>query len=544
MFTENRTVVPLKSMAPHLAEAFVAAEDGRFFEHPGLDLVSVLRALVNNIRTGEKSQGGSTITQQVAKSLLLSPEKTYIRKFKEAILAYKIDKVMTKKEILYIYLNQIYLGEGAYGVEAAAQKYFGKSASELSLGECALLAGLPQAPSRYALRSHLDRAVVRQRYVLNRMADDGYIKASQARAAYKQKIVLVRHGRLPEGDQNYYLDEVKKQARRLLGRNLQTAGARIYSNYDPKIQQAAVSALRHGMKEVDKYQKKAGGKGRNEKPQAALVAIETRSGRVVGLVGGRSYKKSPFNRASQAKRPAGSTFKPFVYAAAMEMGMTPATPIDDSPISIKGADGKMWRPKNYGGKYYGPTSLNTALTHSLNGATVRLMKKTGYRRVHDIAIKAGLRAQLPPDLSLSLGAVDVSLLDMVGAYTVFAGNGTYTPPRIIDKIVTGDGKLILPPGTTRSTALSRTAVGKMKIMLKSVVQSGTGRAVKAVPNVQGGKTGTSDENRDAWFIGFDNRITAGVWVGYDHNRSLGKKGSGGQSAAPIWREFMLGLQGK
>lgn len=542
MFTENRTVIPLSKMSPHLAKAFVAAEDGRFFEHPGLDIISVLRAAINNFRDGAKSQGGSTITQQVTKSLLLTPEKTYIRKFKESILAWRIDKVLSKKEILFIYLNQIYLGEGAHGVEAAAQVYFGKSATKLSLGECALLAGLPQAPSRYSLFNHMDRAVERQKYVLNRMAADGYVSSAAAKKAYKEKIRLNPKVQYATDENAYYLQIVKKKARAYLEGPLQSAGVKIYTYLDSKMQSQALKAVKRGVK-ASKSRQIIAGKKVDVPPQAALVCIETKNSRVRALVGGTSFKKSPFDRATQAKRPVGSTFKPLVYAVALQQGWTPQSAIDDGPLSIRGRDGKTWSPKNYSGRYHGNTTLAQALAGSYNAASVRLMQKVGYKGVHKLAKNAGISAVLPPDLSLSLGAADVSLLEMTGAYLPFAGDGTFLKPRFIEKMVLPDGSVVYPENlANRSRVLSRGVTTNMKRMLNGVVTKGTGKKVSDVPGVQGGKTGTSDKSRDAWFIGYDKKYTTGVWVGYDRNKSMGKKESGGKTAAPIWRDYMLGIK--
>ncbi len=542
MFTENRTVVPITQMSSYLPKAFVAAEDGRFFEHQGLDFFSVIRALIVNLKDGAKSQGGSTITQQVAKSLLLTPEKTYIRKFKEAILAWRIDKLLSKEEILYIYLNQIYLGEGAHGVEAAAQIYFGKSAARLSLGECALLAGLPQAPSRYSLFDHLDRAIDRQRYVLNRMAADGYITNSQARRAFVSDIKLNRRSQTAGEENGYYLEIVKTQAREMLGgAALQQAGVKIFTCLDSTMQQKGTDAIKIGVHELAKRLEVTRKKG--IKPQAALVAIESGSGKVRALVGGSSFRRSPFNRASQAKRPAGSTFKPFVFATAVKMGYGPSTTVHDSPMAIKGKNGKLWRPKNYGGKYYGRTTFQDALAKSLNSVSVRTMQKTGYKNVHRLARKAGIQGKLTPDLSLALGAVDLSLLDLTGAYTVFAANGVARKPQFIEKIVRADGKTIYPKKEEPQRVLSVEENQKMRQMLHAVVTVGTGKKLKDVPGIMGGKTGTSDESRDAWFVGYDNSLTIGVWVGFDRNQSLGAKESGGATAVPIWKDFIMRAKG-
>ena len=537
MFTEDRRVIPLNAMSPHLPKAFVAAEDGRFYEHPGLDFFSVLRAAVVNIRDGARSQGGSTITQQITKSLLLSPEKTYIRKFKEAILAWRIDTLLTKDEILYIYLNQIYLGEGAHGVEAAAQTYFGKGAARLSLAESALLAGLPQAPSRYSLFDHLDRAVERQRYVLNRMAADGYVSAGEAKAAFDENIVMNTRRLRPTDDNGYYLEAVKKRARTLLGGPLQTAGARIYTHLDSRLQELGVAAVRRGVTACISRQLQAG-REPEAAPQGGLVCIETSSGRVRALIGGTSFTESPFDRATQARRPAGSTFKPFVFAAALNRGWSPESPIEDSPLRIG-----RWRPQNYGDKYFGMTTLAEALAFSLNTATVRIIQKVGYREVHRIARNAGISSNLPPDLSLALGSADVSILEMTAAYTTFAGNGTFVEPSFLEKVVLPDGTVLYPEkDRRRQTVVNQAVLAQMKRMLEGVTSRGTGRSVADVPGVGGGKTGTSDNNRDAWFVGYDERHTTGVWVGYDRNQPMGRSESGGTTAAPIWRDFMLGMQ--
>ncbi len=537
MFTENRTIISLEKMPSWLPLAFVAAEDGSFFTHKGVDFFSIFRALVNNLRKGERGQGGSTITQQVIKSLLLSSEKTYLRKIKEAVLAWRIDLLLSKQQILHIYLNQIYLGEGAHGVEAAAQVYFGKSAAALTLGESALLAGLPQAPSRYSLFQHQKEAAIRQKYVLNRMVADGYISAEAARAAYQQPIHLNRHRQLAGEKNGYYLDVVKKRARAILGQPLQRAGVKIYTCLDSELQQQAQSAVQHGVTAFWEKQKSLG-IFPSIAPQGALVAIESGSGKVRALVGGSSFSHSPYNRAVQAKRPAGSTFKPFLYGAALMKGWSPSSTIEDAPLTIRGSGGRPWTPKNYGGKYMGRVSLTTALTHSLNTASVRLMQQIGYRGVHKVARGAGIRGKLPKDLSLSLGSADVSLLELTGAYSIFAANGRFFPPRFIEKIVLPSGRVVYPYDMQSVRVLPLSVAEQMQAMLFNVVKNGTGRKVRGVPGVAGGKTGTSDDSRDAWFIGYDKKYTAGVWVGYDRNQSMGHA-SGGATAAPIWRQFML-----
>nr|WP_275889021.1 PBP1A family penicillin-binding protein [Desulforhopalus vacuolatus] len=534
MFTENRTFVPLSQMSKYLAPAFIAAEDGAFFEHGGLDFFSMLRALLNNLQSGRRGQGGSTITQQVTKSILLTPEKTWIRKIREAILATRIDREFSKAEILQIYLNQIYLGEGAFGVEAAAQTYFGKSAAQLNLGECALLAGLPQAPSRYSLFDHEARAAERQRYVLNRMTADGYITPKQARVVWAMPVHLNRH-RQRAGEQNgYYLDEVKKQARELIGAPLQTSGARIYTWLDSALQKRALQAVAQGIAGV---KARAGGGSTGKTPEAALVALETKTGRVRALIGGASFAASPFNRATQAHRPAGSTFKPFLYAAALKAGWRSDSRILDAPLSIRGGNGRIWTPKNYNNKYLGEVTLLQALTQSLNTAAVRLMRRVGWEETVAIATQAGIPVKMPQDLSLALGAVDLSPLQLTSAYTIFADHGIYHPPSFISKIVLEDGRIIRPQGVSQRV-LSKNIAAEMQGMLHNVVVHGTGNKAW-IPGILGGKTGTSDNSRDAWFVGFTRKMVAGVWIGYDYNQPMGHE-SGGRTAAPVWHMLMKG----
>lgn len=537
VFKENRIVVPLKSMSPVLVKAFVSAEDGRFYDHPGLDFFSVLRAAFINIRRGKKGQGGSTITQQVARSLLLTSEKTYTRKFKEAILAWRIDGLLSKDEILYIYLNQIYLGEGAYGVEAAARTYFNKSASELTLGECALLAGLPQAPSRYSPLDHWELAVKRQRYVLNRMVEDGYISNDQANSAFRWPMEFHRPSVWKNRENGYYIKVVKKRAEKLLGVGLDRAGVAIYTTLDSGLQKKAVDSLRHGVKESFNRQPR-NRKNKRKVPEGALVSLESCTSKVRTLVGGVDYAVLPYDRATMARRPAGSVFKPLIYATALEKGWKPISVVIDAPITIKTNGGKVWQPKNFNGEFHGPVTLTTALTHSHNSVAVRLLRQTGVDDVHKAARTSGITSSLTSDLSLALGAVDVSLLEMTGAYSTFICGGQYIPPVFIERIESNNGTIIVNNSAEAAPVFSARTATEMKSMLASVVTRGTGRRAAAIGVPCGGKTGTSNGNRDAWFIGFTEKLLTGVWVGHDDNQSLGKGENGGRTAVPIWFNFM------
>ena len=546
IFIENRTLVPLEKMPDLLGKAFVAAEDGRFYDHPGLDVWSVFRAAVNNTMAGRRSQGGSTITQQVARSLLLSPEKTYLRKLKEAILAWRIDSLLTKDEILYIYLNQIYLGGGAHGVEAAAQLYFGKHVQGLTLGEMALLAGLPQAPSRYSPIEHLERAQQRQRYVLNRMAEDGYVSPEAARQAFLSPVQLKQPESVGRENSGYFVQMVRKQAEAELGRSLNYAGVRIFTTLDPDLQLAATRAVRRGviasLVRSSGQGSKAAGIGQNELPQGALVSLEACTGEVRALVGGLDFAVSPFDRATQGRRTAGSLFKPIVYATALENGWRPESMILDAPFSIQGHAGKQWQPKNFSGEFRGETSLADALTHSLNVVAVKLLQKVGVDKVRAMASSFGLSEPITADLSLALGATGVSLLEITGAYGPFVCNGQFTPPLLIRMIEDGAGRVLMNNRPVSRRVLDTKVAAEMQGMLASVVSVGTGRRASGLPGLCGGKTGTSDHNRDAWFVGFTSRLITGVWMGYDRNSSLGSNETGGRAAAPIWLDFMQQVQ--
>jgi penicillin-binding protein 1A len=532
---EYRIFTPLADMHPLLAKAFVAAEDGRFYRHDGLDFFSIPRALYHNLKDGKKGQGASTITQQVARALLLSPEKTYSRKFKEAILAWRIDRLLTKEQILTIYLNEIYLGRGAYGVEAAARVYFGRDSRELSLAEVALLAGLPQAPSRYAPGKSMDAAITRQRYVLNRMAEDGYISQEEARAAFAEPLRFRDNNR--DADRHaanaWYLDAVKRRAAEILNQPLAEAGVKIYTFLDPALQEKAVNSLVKGSQALAARRALRG--ERRPPPQAALVCIEPDSGRVAALVGGLDFAVSSFNRATQAKRPAGSVFKPFVYAVALEQGRRADSLTSDTPLTVE-TGGASWSPKNADGKYLGKISLARALAVSSNVAAVRLLREVGIEPTRQLARQAGILAPMPDDLSLALGTLDISLLEMTAAFAVFADDGMFHQPLLIDHIETSDGRYLSGGGSGRR-ALPESVARQMKAMLEGVVRSGTG-ALAAIPGGAAGKTGTSNDNRDAWFIGFNQKYLTGVWVGYDHNEGLGGGEGGGRAAAPIWRNFM------
>ena len=532
---ENRTLVPLSAMPELLPQAFVAAEDSRFYQHSGVDAWSIIRALIHNIRAGERGQGGSTITQQVARALLLTPEKTYTRKIKEAILAYRIDTALSKEEILHIYLNQIYLGSSAYGVEAAAQIYFDKRVQDLNLAEIALLAGLPQAPSRYSPFRNFKLAKNRQLYVLNRMAEEGYITPTAAQKAFEATLLWnpAKEGPI---ENNYFIEHVKAYVQNKYGSEaLLTGGLRIYTTLDQNMQNAANMAIKRGTAKWAIRQSKHA----DTLPQAALISMEVKTGYVRAMVGGTDFEKSQFNRATQARRQAGSAFKPFVYAAALENGMTPATMIVDEPIHFRGATSmQYWAPKNYNNKFEGPTSFRNALVHSRNIPTIKILQQVGAANTIDLARRLGLTSPLVKDLSLALGTSGVSPLEMTRAYAAFANNGRMPQAIFIEKIVDSTGKVLEEQHPAFNEALDPRVAYQMTHILEGVISDGTARGISSFGAPAAGKTGTTDQNIDAWFVGYTPELTTCVWIGHDQNISLGTAETGGLAAAPIWLDFM------
>jgi len=533
VYRRNRVVVPLEDMPRLLPKAFIAAEDARFYQHAGVDAWSILRALVHNLRAGRRGQGGSTITQQVARALLLSPEKTYIRKFKEAVLAYRIDNSLGKDAILNIYLNHIYLGEGAYGVAAAARTYFGKPLAELTLAEIAILAGLPQAPSRYSPFKHFKSAKHRQAYVLNRMAEDGYITPDAARRAYKQSLLWQPQRKEAPEEALYFIQHVKNYIVEKYGRRrLLTGGLRVYTTLDRNLQRAAAKALRQGIAQWGIRQG-----ARSGHPQAALVSIEVATGKIRAMMGGVNFAVSQFNRAVQAKRQPGSAFKPIVYAAALESGMTPNTLINDEPVRFTDEQGRVWEPHNFSGKHMGLTTLRNGLVHSNNIVSIKLLRRTGIKPVVELARRLGIASPLTPNLSLALGSSEISLLELTSAYGAFANGGRHTPPLFITRIEERGGKVLERNVPRPKPALDARTAFQITHILKGVIENGTGKKARGIAH-SAGKTGTTDNYIDAWFIGYTPVLATGVWMGHDKHKSLGRGETGGRAAAPVWRHFM------
>jgi penicillin-binding protein 1A len=544
-FYEKREVVSLDRIPNFLIQAFVAGEDARFFQHKGLDYLAILRALFRNIFSGEIVQGGSTITQQVVKSLLLSPEKSFARKIREAILAYKIEKYLIKEEILFLYLNQIYLGHGAYGVAVAAENYFGKTLEELNIAEAALLAGLPQAPSKNSPYQHPQQAKKRQLYILHRMVEEGLISSSEAIKAAQTPYIIRSKERPSIEKAPHFLEHIRRYVEEKYGKDaLYKNGFQIFTTIDLYFQRLADEAMESGLKEIEKREKYSSS-DMSLTPEGALVCFDLETGYVKAMVGGRDFKKSQFNRATQARRQTGSAFKPIVYASALDKGYTPASIVVDAPIIFEWGNQK-WKPKNFEGKFLGPTTLRNALTHSVNVVTVKIAQDIGVDYIRDYAKKLGISSPLHNNLSMALGSSSISLYELTKAYANFANQGNQFMPIFIKKILDRDGNLLeenLPLFYSKESPMEEQILTPqtaflITYLLEGVVQHGTGWRAKSLGRPVAAKTGTTDQFMDAWFIGFTPELITGVWVGFDDERSLGENETGARAASPIWVTFM------
>jgi len=541
LHVERRIFVPLAQIPQALRDAVLATEDRRFYSHWGLDPIGIARAVVQNYRRGRIVEGGSTITQQLTKVLFLTPDKSLERKLKEAVLSLELERRYSKDRILEMYLNQVYFGHGAYGVEAAARTYFGKSVSELNVREAALIAGLPRAPTSYSPFEHAEAAKRRREVVLRRMVDYGALKDQDAKRLAKAELGLVPPERRRTTGQ-YFLDHVQQTLEAKYGADLVfKGGLNVYTTLNPGMQLAAEQALRDGLKTLETRSARA---RPGEHPEGAVVTIEPQTGYVKAIVGGYDFFRSEFNRATQAKRQPGSAFKPFIYIAALEAGFTPATRIDDSPVSYAvGPNGQAWKPENYDRKFRGPTTLQQAIEESVNVVTVKLQERIGINRTIQVARRLGITSPLDINLSLALGTSDLSLLELTSSYSALANQGTWMPPVTTRYVTDAQGKLLeehVPEG--REAVAPETAY-VITHMLRGVVERGTGQVAKALGRPIAAKTGTTNDYSNAWFIGFTPRLATGVWVGYDRPRSLGRDETGSRVAAPIWVAYMSKILG-
>ena len=530
IYIEKRNVVSFKTIPPHVVNAFVAAEDAKFFRHKGVDYIAIARAIVKDVLSGGFAQGASTITQQTVKALFLTPEKSIGRKLKELILAYRIEKKLSKEEILYLYLNQIYLGDGAYGVEAAAQSYFGRGVSTLTVAEGALLAGLAQAPTRYSPRGHIDKARARQRYVLRRMTEVGFLDKEAAERAYKARLVLAPPSTF-RSKAAYFLEHVRNSLQEKYGADaMYRSEFKIYTTIDARLQEAAYDAVTQGVLRVEETNKYKG-------LQGALLCMDPGTGGVLAMVGGVDFGASQFNRAIQARRQPGSAFKPIVYAAALDKGKTLVSTVDDSPIEFSRSETEIWKPKNYDEAFLGPIPLLEALAKSRNLATVRLLNEIGVDTAIGMARNLGIQSPIERNLSIALGSSGMTPLEMVTAYSTFAAGGRRPTPFFIREVQDGQGNVLERTVAKSVQAIAPETAYLTTRLMQEVLRTGTGASAKGLSPNLAGKTGTTNENTDAWFIGGSPNLIAGVWVGFDTPASLGKRQTAASVALPIWAQF-------
>lgn len=548
LFVERRDPVPLSKIPRELITALLATEDRRFFEHSGIALRGILRAAFKNIIRRRYAEGASTLTQQLSKTLFLTPRKTMIRKFREAILSLQLERRYTKNEILELYLNQIYLGSGAYGVGAAARIYFGKDVEALSLAECALLAGLPKAPSRYSPLVNPELAQKRRDIVLSQMLAINAIDPKTFDQAVNTPINTVPSPSPRSNDQQapYFVAHIKKKIEDSVGADLMyKGGLTINTTLQYHLQKAAQAAVQHNLDILDERRHHQGLSG--PPSQAAMVAIQNRTGAIIAMVGGRDGDTT-FNRATMAERQPGSAFKPIVYALAIEQGFEQQDTLLDAPVVFQRSqqpEDDDWQPENFSGTYDGEVSLRWSLMHSKNIPAVRLLEKIGPTAVIRLARDLGISSELKPDLSLALGSYEVNLLELTNAYSVFANDGRFISAYGLAEILDADGKAIWRANPLQRIAMTPVGASIITDMLTAVIENGTGRRARHLPGPLAGKTGTTDDHKDALFVGYSPSVTCGVWVGLDDASPLGPKETGASAALPIWMDFMAtAIQGR
>lgn len=637
-YVERRILTPINLIPKNFVNAVIAVEDARFFEHPGLDIVGIARAAWTNLRRGGRVEGASTITQQLARSLFLSSERTFSRKVKELILAYKIELILSKEQILELYLNQIYFGQGAYGVAAATQTYYGKPLKDLTLPEAALLAGLPKSPNHYSPFRSPERAKKRQEHVLARMEEAGFITPQEREEAVNEALAF----RKPSADSvaPYFVEYVRQYLVAKYGEAAAyKGGLEVHTTLNLPMQRAAEQAVREGLRELDKRQGWRGPVGTVDlqdlsagstdtplpnpgdivqgvvikvakdhvlvqvgsktgrlafedmawaqrqligrdvvkdvktvaspkqlvKPgdvievavkkierdtihfrleqtpvvEGALIATDPRTGAIHAMVGGYDFTRSEYNRAVMAQRQPGSAFKPVIYAAALAQGLSPASLILDAPVVYEDEkEEKIWKPENYGRRFHGMVTLRDALAQSHNLATVRLLDKVGIRNVVEFAKSIGVTSPLAPDLSLALGSSSVSLLELTAVYGAFGNQGVRAEPYAIVSVKDSSGKTLEETEIQAKPVMSKETAYLITNMMEDVVQRGTGQLAKSLDRSVAGKTGTSNDFTNAWFLGMTPNLAVGTYVGFDDRRSLGETESGAHAALPIWVNFM------
>jgi len=537
LFLEKRTPVGIDQIPTDLKSALIVTEDRQFYTHSGIDLKGILRAVIKDIMAGQFVEGASTITQQLAKTLFLSQEKTITRKIKEAILAVQLERRYTKDELLALYLNQIYFGSGAYGVESAARLFFGKSASQMDLAQCALIAGLPKAPSRYTPLVNPDLAEKRRNLVLSIMRDQGLITDSQYRLAIGEPVLDPSRATAP-GSAPYFVQYIKPSLEAAIGPSLlYKGGLTVHTTLSYRLQQIAEASVENGL--VRLQQRMNSAKMPEASPQGSLVAIDIRTGGILAMVGGRHFPESAFNRATDARRQPGSAFKPIIYALAIVHGFTQASLVLDAPVIFKGGNNNEdWQPENFSKSYQGEMTLRQALTHSKNIPAVRLVERLGPSAVVQFAHKLGIDSPLSPNLSIALGATDSTLLEITAAFAVFPNGGNHIPPFGVTEILDRNHALLWRARPIIRSVMTETEAAIMVDMLQGVVEEGTGKQARQLNMPVAGKTGTTNDFKDALFVGFSPTVAAGVWVGMDDSSPLGNRETGARAALPVWIDFM------
>jgi len=537
IFLEKRHPVLLKMIPDQLIAALIATEDRKFYSHSGVDLKGITRAIIKDIWAGEFVEGASTITQQLAKTLFLTPKKTLVRKIKEALLAFQLERRYTKDEILTYYLNQVYYGSGAYGVESAARIFFDKTVSALTLAECALVAGMPKSPSRYSPLENPDLALKRRNIVLKQMAETGIISEAEHEQAVREPLQVT--AQRPEAVKApYFIEYIKKALEEIVGpTQLYKGGLTVYTTLSYSLQQAAEKAISKGTFEIESRMIKK--QIINSAPQGALISLDVSNGGIMAMVGGRDFHASPYNRAVTARRQPGSAFKPIIYAYAIEKGFPQSKLLLDAPVAFKGAkNGKDWTPQNFSKTYQGEMTMRRALAVSENIPAIRLIEMLGPATIVRFGHTLGITSPLKSNLSLALGASEVTLLELTAAYAVFPNRGEWIKPYGIMEIDDHRGRILWRVKPQKKVAMSRAGAAVMTNMLTAVIQEGTGRKARILNRPVAGKTGTTDQYKDALFIGFSPSIATGVWVGTDHNNPLGNRETGSRAALPIWIEYM------
>ncbi len=537
LYVEKRDPVSLDQIPKDLVIALLTTEDRRFYRHSGVDIKGLLRATFKNLRKGRYAEGASTLTQQLAKTLFLTPRKTLVRKLREAVLALQLERRYTKDELLTLYLNQIYLGSGVYGVSAAARTYFGKEIQNLTLSQCALIAGLPKAPSRYSPLVNPELSRKRRNRVLSQMRATGAIDETQYQRACFEAI----DNKLQENTNSkapYFVNYIKETLENAVGAGrLYKGGLTIHTTFSYALQQFAEASIASGLTQLET--RMAHHQAGSPKPQAALVALNVNTGGILAMVGGRDPHRDGYNRATVAKRQPGSAFKPIIYALAIERGFDQHHTLLDAPVVFKsGPDEKDWQPENFSKTYEGETTLRWALSHSKNIPAVRLLEKLGPSAVVQFGRNLGLRSDLHANLALALGTAEVNLMELTAAFAVFANQGKHIAPYGVTQVIGDKGQVLWQSKPVQHMAMSRRGAAIITDMLTSVVQEGTARMAQSLPGPLAGKTGTTNDAKDALFIGYSPEIIAGVWVGNDDATTLGPGESGASAALPIWIAFM------